>query len=443
MQENGEKSNPGRTELWQNQSLKRDMDTNINSSPEKSTFVEQEPPVQLKSRTILTYRTIYERCMRNSVQRRQATPDDPVTVTPMDLVEDWLATSGTKKPRYANTERSALIWSLNTLRETGWEEAYTRLRTVAQERNTVSRNKQAETDKRSREPGRMIPENDLRTLLNALTNMGQSGAKAQWWLVAGVASGARPIEWPDAEWIDEEKTVLRIYTAKVKARNAWHKVPPLTFTAEDLDNEVEQLWGARNARGSEMTPTWHEVDFERRISTIDLTEAERAELRANQFKNGVLLFRDVLIEPEYRRFVRLHMESVRSVMDEEKAKAAAAGEEPKSDEKIFSDAYFHPLRHTIWRACKKVFPDQLYSLVDTRSTFSANRKAAMGGASAQHDLGHASYSTSRDHYAPASRAWTRYKNAQKPGSAAAPENTDGVLPGQGASTPAQPVTHVE
>lgn len=329
------------------------------------------------------------------------------------MVEDWLVTTVGSKPRYANTERSALLWALGVNKPHGWQEAYTRLRTVAQERNTVARNKQATGDKRSRAPGRMIPEEDLSKLLNGLADMGTAGARAQWWLVAGIASGARPIEWPDAQWIDEKNTVIRIYTAKVKARNAWYQVPPMTFTAEDVDNEVEQLWGGHNERHSEMSPTYHEVDFERRISSFNLTEEEREELRGAQIKNGVLLFRDVFIEQEYRTFVRLHMESVQNVMAEARANIAAQGLDPVPDEKLFGDNYFNPLRHTIWRACKKVFDDKLYSLVDARQTFSANRKAANGGKSAQADLGHNSYTTCKDHYAPASRAWSRYRNVNK------------------------------
>jgi hypothetical protein len=393
------------------------MNANLNSSPSKSTFVGDEAPLALKASTKNTYMTIYRRCLARSIKLRQTTQDDPVSISPINVVEDWLATVESSKPRYANTERSALLWAFGNLKEPGWQEAYTRLRTVVQEHTTAARSKQAATDRRSREPGRMIPEEDLSKLLNVLASMGANGARAQWWLVAGIASGARPIEWPDAQWIDANETVVRIYTAKVKARNAWYHVPALTFTAEDLDNEVDQLWGGRNAKNSGMSPTWHDVDFERRISTITLSEEERAELRAAQIENGVLLFRDVLIEPEYRTYVKLHMESVKRALEEGRAKIQAEGLPPKSDEDIFADDYFNPLRHTIWRASKKAFEDKLYSLVDARQTFSANRKAALGGAGAQADLGHTGYTTSRDHYAPASRAWRRYKNA--------PRNSDG------------------
>ena len=392
------------------------MNAKINKNPEESTSVDStipQIPLKLKASTINTYTTIYERSMRNSTKKRQTTPDDCFLVDPIDMVKDWMATIGENKPRYANTERSALLWALGVHKPHGWQDAYVLLRNTPQEPLTVARNKITSGDRRSRAPGRMIPEEDLPILLNELITMGQAGARAQWWLVAGVASGARPIEWPDAQWIDEKQTVVRIYTAKVKARNAWYQVPPMTFTAEDVDNEVAQLWGGHSERNAEMSTTYHKVDFERRISFLKLTQAERDELRSSQVKNGVLLFRDVFIKQEYRIFVRMHMESVQRVMEESRAAILEQGLEPVSDEKLFGDNYFNPLRHTIWRACKKVFTDKLYSLVDARQTFSANRKAATGGKNAQIDLGHNSYTTSKDYYSPASRAWSKYRNMHK------------------------------
>lgn len=365
--------------------------------------------------TIKTYNNIYKRYVRNSIKKRQTTPDDPITVSPVELVEDWLNATIESTPRYANTERSALLWALDEYKPGGWQEAYARLKRIDQERITLDRRILPTGDKRARAPGRVIPEEDLSKLLNTLANMGASGARAQWWLVAGVASGARPVEWPDAEWIDDNKHIVRIYTAKVKARNPWYQVPPMTFTAEDADHEIEQLWGGLNKPNSASSPSYHDVDFERRIATIELTEEERAELRAAQIKNenGVVLFRDVFIEQEYRVFVRLHMESVQTMLSEQRASNAGNGVDAVSDETIFNDHYYTPLRHTIWRACKKTFDDKLYSLADARQTFSANRKAAAGTRSAQADLGN-TYTTARDHYAPASKAWSRYQNLRKP-----------------------------
>lgn len=41
--------------------------------------------------------------------------------------------------------------------------------------------------------------------INTLAGMGESGARAQSFPIADVASGARSIKWPDANWLDDKK----------------------------------------------------------------------------------------------------------------------------------------------------------------------------------------------------------------------------------------------
>lgn len=373
--------------------------------------------VQLKASTIKTYEVVYRRCLRKAIEKRQVNCDEPIQITAMDLVDDWIENSKVYSPRTSLTQRSALLWAFIDMKLNGWQEAHDLLSVIHKKYVThTSRTPREPHDllQRSREPGRMIPEADLNTLLNRLATRGEWGARAQWFLLAGIASGARPAEWPDAQWIDPEKTVLRIFNAKVKVRNAWHKVPPLTFTLQDLDDEVTQLMDTQFHKRTDVNTSWDNVDFQRRMSTLDLTPEERDELLKAQYRNGIILFRDVLIEPQYRLHVRLHMESVQIVLDFERKRLAGKEPEALTNEALFTDGYFNPVRHCIWRACKKVFPNgELYSLYDTRSTFGANRKAQLGLFGASRDLGHQGITTSRDHYAPASKAWARYK--PKPG----------------------------
>lgn len=388
-------------------------------------------PVELKASTIKTYRIVYDRCMRKAITKREINPDEPVQITPLDLVEDWLLTVGSCRPQTANTQRSALLWAIAQSHEPGWQEAMNRLNLNKQQSTRSSRSDEAlESGRRSRAPGRMIPEADLHILLNRLASRGEWGARSQWFLMAGIASGARPVEWPDADWVDDDKTVLRIYTAKVKARNAWHKVPPLTFTREDLDDEIDELCDADYSRRTEVNTSWENIDFERRMATLDLTPSETDELRSSQFRNGIMLFRDVFIEPQYRTYVRMHRDSVQMVIAEERERLLANSDQAVEDlstETIYKDCYYNPVRHCIWRACKKVFPNgELYSPVDTRSTFSANRKAQLGLLGASQDLGHQGVTTSRDYYAPASKAWSRYK--PQPGQKSVQQLTDTLKP---------------
>lgn len=70
-----------------------------------------------------------------------------------------------------------------------------------------------------------IPKEDLDLLMEELTSRSASGksmwaSPAQRWLQAGIATGLRPGEWITAEWIDNEKTAIRVTTSKVKASTA-------------------------------------------------------------------------------------------------------------------------------------------------------------------------------------------------------------------------------
>jgi hypothetical protein len=106
-----------------------------------------------------------------------------------------------------------------------------------------------------------------------------------------------------------------------------------------------------------------------------------------------------------------------------------------SVEKIFKEKYYEKARHCIWRACSTIFADdgeKLYSFADTRQTFSANRKALNGRESAAAELGH-SVTTSKDHYAPARKSWSKYKEVNTQTHAAVPAQAQIPAQGQGAT----------
>lgn len=378
---------------------------------------------QLQANTVKTYRDNFNRCLRLTVSARTLNEDEPPIIKPMDIVDDWFSSQQSKIAGTANIQRSAILWALKTDRPVGWEEAYTRLHTTSRvsRRDEKNANREIISDKRTRVRGRVIPEEDLQILINCLMDMGIVGAPAQWFLIAGVASGARPGEWPEAVWADESKTVLRIHTAKRKNHNAWDNIPAMTFDEVDTDNETDKLWkrpevSADGSNSAEIEERWNAIDFERRLSTLDLSDEELKELRSNREKNGVALFRDVFIEPQYRTYVKLHMDAVQSVI------AANQRLEPdRSVADIFDKKYYAKARHCVWRACVTIFADEdkLYSLADTRQTFSANRKALNGRTSAAAELGH-TITTSKDHYAGERKAWNRYKHTEKQSLASTP-----------------------
>lgn len=331
-----------------------------------------KPARVLKASTAATYKVIYRRCMRKSVSKREPLFKDqypnPAAVTATDMVEDWLAATSASKKNYVNTERSALLWVLTDQRPPDWLSAYTRLKTATKERAI----RECATVAHSREPGRMIPPEDLSMLLVELANMRKPGAQAKTWLLAGIGSGIRPVEWPYSRWIDEKKTIVRVYASRAEAHRAWHQIPPMTFTTPDLDNEVAKLWGGRKLDKSGMNWAHYEVDFERRVASLRLSEDDRATLRAAQTKNGMRLFRDVFIDEQYRHEVQIHLETLQRVITETRAENGELGLN-LSDDDLFNHYYFTPLRHTIWRACKKIFVNRTYSLADTRQNWLAKQ----------------------------------------------------------------------
>ena len=377
--------------------------------------------IKLQENSIRTYRDNFNRCLRLAVSARTLNEDEPATITPMDVVDDWFFSQQSKTAGTANIQRSAILWTLKTDRPIGWQEAYTRLHSTSRVSRREEKNFERDiiSDKRARVSGRVIPEADFQLLINHLISMGIFGAPAQWFLIAGVASGARPGEWPKARWANEGKTILRLYTSKRKNRNAWDNIPPMTFDDVDTELETDKMWDRPDPSddGADNDDRWNAIDFERRLSTLDLSEDDLSELRKNREKNGVALFRDVLIEPQYRTYVRLHMDAVAMAID-----VAQRTDRVSSVEKIFKEKYYEKARHCIWRACSTIFADdgeKLYSFADTRQTFSANRKAQKGNASAAAELGH-SVTTSKDHYAGKRKAWTKYKQTDKQALSAVP-----------------------
>ena len=394
-----------------------------------STSIETPTELVLKSSTILIYKTLVERITRRTRVYLQEAPEDFILPTPADLIFNWERKFTTSTYNTVNLERSALMWHFMTTKPSGWESGLAALKARIPRRSEFLGFTDQVSVRRSRPPGRMIPEDHLKKLIQYLSTLrvtGEStGQQAQWFILAGIASGARPTEWQSAKWVDEPNGVLRIFTAKIKVRNAWDKIPSMTFTADDLDNEMEGITGNPTSLNGESS--WYAIDFSRRLSGVNLSIEELKELQAARYLNGVDLFRDVQIEAKYRIYVTNHMQALELTTERErKLQLNWPEEERQTDEEIFARNYYGRIRHCLWRACNSVFKgEEMYSLVDTRSTFSANRKGLVGLHAAAKDLGHTP-TTSKDYYAPASKAWTAYKPTHGNAATAADNNVDGA-----------------
>ena len=398
------------------------------SRTNKSAF---QRTVELKPSTVRAYETLFERIHRKTMIYLMDSPEDVVFVTSDDLVAHWLAKQTGSSYATVCLARSALIWHFETKQPDGWQAALERIRAYLPVKADFIQ-EVSDTDfsvKRTRPPGRMIPEAHLHRLIDELLGYRATGHQTQWFLLAGVASGARPVEWLNAHWVDEANGVLRIYTAKVKNRNAWDKIPAMTFTAEDLDGEMDEAMANPSSANGENS--WHAVDFSRRIASIDLSTEELRELNGARYLNGVKLFRDVQIEGRYRIFVRQHLNTMHAtIAAKQKEQADLPKDKQMAVDEIYAKFYYMKIRHCLWRASTSAFNgEHMYSLVDTRSTFSANRKAAVGLEQAAKEMGHTGPFSARDYYAPASKAWSRFK--QKHGNSATEQQGQFDVSGQG------------
>ena len=359
------------------------------------------------TRTERDYLTLYNRSLAHAREERHGpTEEDFTDVMPIDLVNDlW-----TNKRRYSYKTlmllRSALLHGIERDKLHGWQEAIARLNDEALlEKIRAAKTKvpdSVEDGKNIRESGRMIPEEDFDILIKKLFGMKGWGQRAALFLIAGVNAGARPVEWINAKWIDTDKTIIRFLNAKVKSRNAWDKVPPLHFELDETDSSTDLGFDGFNVDIQK---------FERHLSNItDLTLEELSELRDGRVKSKVNNFRDVQIDSKVCNQIDLHM----AFIDVHMRKKFGDDYRDKIDIDIlnseFSTGYFNMVRQCIWRACKALFPDgRKYSPADARSTFSANRKASQGLKATSLELGHAGLTTSRFYYAPAQKAWSRFK----------------------------------
>jgi hypothetical protein len=279
------------------------------------------------------------------------------------LVEEML-NSSKLRPSTKSNYRCALLWAF---RETDIFSANPTLERALQllaDFRQRDQQQPAAPVARSREPGRHIPEADLAPLVQALAPGRQTQEmwrfKTGMWLIAGSASGARPVEWQKAHWLDREKGILRMPNSKLKKHPSWERIP--ACLVEEATASIERESYYANAMGLVIDPE---------------TKEELARLRAWEARKGELAWRDLVIDECSRMDVSDHMDALREYLE-------------KGGDHDFA-RYFKNCRKAIWEASKRAFPDgRLYSLYDARSTAAANMQAAFDKADAALALGHCS-----------------------------------------------------
>lgn len=333
---------------------------------------------------------------------------DPDWVTPVQLVEQ-LAADTTLANATKKKYRAAIIWAckqpnfglLDGERRAGLE--------VACAFNPRKHGAVREIVRNARASARAIPERDLRPILDALLSASPSARawpkKTALWLMAGIATGARPREWATAFWFDRDRRILRLPNIKLKKQPAfdWHYIPKELLSRADadlrtmaaIDTEVSDVLEASRRQADPMAATTVQFDNDeaRQIADAATFEGLRRQ-RAWELRNAGLAWRDIEVAPTAVRAVDTHLTLLREYL--------AGGEERTFDK------YYEGCRPALRSACKDAFDDgRIYSLYDARSTAAANAQASFGPERAAEILGHymARKRTIRDNYAGADRAF--------------------------------------
>lgn len=358
----------------------------------------------------------YRRNFFMMVDRTAAALDlEPDLVSISHLVEllrsDTTLTTGSKA-----TYRASIIWALKQpdiefpqeSRDRGLE-----LISTFNPRGGVDQ----EITRSARTSARAIPEQDLGPLLNGLLSARSSrrnwAAKTTAWLVAGIATGARPGEWESAYWLDRERGILRLPNAKLKkqAPVTWQHIPERLLNLADADLAAMAKADLDNVSAVISAAKRHSDLLARNLAFFDKAEAGAEadnaaaietlrRLRAWELHNAGLAWRD--IEVPFRSFgaVDSHLTNIQQYL----------ASEPDEDGAPTFHRLYDGCRHALHAACLRTFEDgRLYSLYDTRSTAAANMQATFGTETAAAVMGHymKRKRTIKANYAGADRAFRR------------------------------------
>ena len=331
---------------------------------EQSSTGAPEQPYPVKDSTRKLYEKIVRRLFRYSTQKRSIDPLEPVIVSPTQVVNDFFDrcegggnAHGSKSTMLIY--RAALLWHLS---QRANHPEYANALQVLNERSSALKNQQNER-KTPQKRLKKISEMDLNILVNELTGRSQRSKwahRTSYWLLAGLVTGLRPIEWGSARWADDSKEFLVVTNAKTKI------APPAFMRDKTSTPQEEKL--------PRETGPWSSV----------------------RVLKGAPIERQIPVTNDRDRFyIDTHMRMLREQMEQG----------------VSLEFYYMQCRNALWKACQKLWQGRkMYSLYTMRSQFSANAKAAYGSEKTAELMGHSrADSPSAAHYGKANQAHGAFK----------------------------------
>lgn len=352
-------------------------------APEEASSESIEPveviplPGLVSETSLASYRRSIEAVRRYSVRKRSPDLEDRVDVSILEAVQDLVARTDLSITTLANY-RSAMLFLLRDTQDQSHHNrlAYALLESLPLDRLAAPKKPLF---------NKTIPEQDFRDLMDQLAGRSSRSAwaqRAQFWIQATLACGARPIEWLDCRWEDEGRNHLLIVTAKkklqaprflgpgVSAPRASRQGLPDDGYADEEDDTDWQDAGAGSAEAPLRVPG--------AIRRIPITRhSDRLAIDAHLREMAMEVKADA---EELARLEAFHR-------------------------------YHDQCRLRLRRACQKLWgKTKNYTLYTFRSQFQANQRAMFGAAATAALMGHASEkSPATSHYGKAAQAHTRFK----------------------------------
>ena len=390
----------------------------IEQSPQN---LNQEHNMPLNPTTVKNYERQIQLMTREAINKRSDGAEDHIPeLRFIDLAQDLIENQKQTKVTTQQIRRSALIWKMIELKLD--ENQVRAVLELLDPLTKIKRKKGAVGLKNSRKPGRMIPYPDFVKLEEYLATMRGNLNEPKCWgiilldfLRAGIASGARPNEWIGADWLNKRERILRLPTIKIKYENAWDRFPTFSLSQTEIEN---QKLNSLTKPALLTTESRKKLSIEMQIARITrqaaITDLEKENLRKEMQDSNQPLFRNVMIDPEYIDSVQNHLDNLAHFYKSKIPDYTPDYNDKEVLSKHFNEVFYKRTRDYLYRACKNIFPDgKIYSLYDTRSTFSSIRKKSQGLEKTSEEMGHASIFTTRDNYAPMRDAWHNINKRRK------------------------------
>jgi hypothetical protein len=164
----------------------------------------------IRESTKLSYAKAVAAACNHSRSKRRISFDEPVFISLTNIAQDLIDREDiSQNSKLAS--RAALLHWLKNHSETNtpdWIVALSILKSMDRTRGRPTTNRP-----------KCIKESELNLLLQevnrrATKNKSEWAVRCEAWILAGLACGARPVEWLNTEWLTPEKTHLRIKNAK-------------------------------------------------------------------------------------------------------------------------------------------------------------------------------------------------------------------------------------